>query len=139
MTLSSASLFDQLLYLMTISLYTIFIGSKINFFPMNFALWRQLHFEAESLHVIFFCFRENLAQDPYLVSQMNEEQYVSIYTIANFNAIKKLTADISQVIEALKGIEIYFRTKSYNRVFGLCLLPFSRLEERETVGFCNYG
>jgi len=44
-----------------------------------------------------------LAQDPYLVSQMNPEQYVSIYTIANFNAIKKLTSDINQVIEALKG------------------------------------
>uniref|UniRef100_H2YSK0 HTH La-type RNA-binding domain-containing protein n=1 Tax=Ciona savignyi TaxID=51511 RepID=H2YSK0_CIOSA len=51
----------------------------------------------------YYFSRENLAQDPYLVSQMDNQQFVSIWTVANFNAVKKLTNDISLVIQALKA------------------------------------
>ncbi|XP_078488861.1 uncharacterized protein LOC100185505 [Ciona intestinalis] len=53
----------------------------------------------------YYFSRENLTQDPYLVSQMDSQQFVSILTIANFNAVKKLTLDINLVIEALKASE----------------------------------
>nr|CAB3262944.1 uncharacterized protein LOC100185505 [Phallusia mammillata] len=51
----------------------------------------------------YYFSRENLAQDPYLISQMDNQTYVPIWTIANFNAVKKLTSDLNLVIEALKA------------------------------------
>lgn len=56
------------------------------------------------IHVFFHIFyRENLANDRYLQSQMDSDQYVTIRTIANFNAVKKLTHDLQLVIEVLRG------------------------------------
>lgn len=49
----------------------------------------------------FLC-RENLANDTYLVSQMDNDQYVPIWTVANFNQVKKLTKDISLITEVLR-------------------------------------
>lgn len=46
--------------------------------------------------------RENLANDTYLVSQMDNDQYVPIWTVANFNQVKKLTKDISLITEVLR-------------------------------------
>lgn len=50
----------------------------------------------------YYFSKENLARDPYLVSQMDSEQYVSIATIANFEQVKKLTKDINLVVQVLK-------------------------------------
>jgi la-related protein 4 len=48
-------------------------------------------------------FRENLANDTYLLSQMDNDQYVPIWTVANFNQVKKLTKDIKLITEVLRG------------------------------------
>lgn len=55
----------------------------------------QLQFE-------YYFSRENLANDSYLVSQMDSDQYVYISTVAKFNQIRKLTSDMKLIIEALK-------------------------------------
>ena len=47
-------------------------------------------------------FRENLANDAYLLSQMDNDQYVPIWTVANFNQVKKLTKDIKLITEVLR-------------------------------------
>lgn len=47
-------------------------------------------------------FRENLANDTYLLSQMDNDQYVPIWTVANFNQVKKLTKDIKLITEVLR-------------------------------------
>ncbi|XP_063684592.1 uncharacterized protein LOC134818830 isoform X2 [Bolinopsis microptera] len=44
---------------------------------------------------------ENLSSDQYLISQMDGDQFVPIWTVANFNAVKKLTTDIEVIKEAL--------------------------------------
>jgi La domain. len=49
------------------------------------------------------CCRENLANDAYLLSQMDNDQYVPIWTVANFNQVKKLTKDIKLITEVLRG------------------------------------
>lgn len=46
--------------------------------------------------------RENLANDTYLLSQMDNDQYVPIWTVANFNQVKKLTKDISLITAVLR-------------------------------------
>lgn len=51
-----------------------------------------------------FLLRENLANDTYLLSQMDSDQYVPIWTVANFNQIKKLTKDLNLIVEVLRGI-----------------------------------
>ncbi|XP_072180743.1 LOW QUALITY PROTEIN: uncharacterized protein [Diadema setosum] len=50
----------------------------------------------------YYFSRENLANDRYLQSQMDSDQYVPIRTIANFNAVKKLTHDLQLVIDVLR-------------------------------------
>ncbi|XP_070570509.1 la-related protein 4-like isoform X2 [Ptychodera flava] len=50
----------------------------------------------------YYFSRENLASDTYLRSQMDSDQYVPIWTIANFNAVKRLTTDINLIIDVLR-------------------------------------
>ena len=50
----------------------------------------------------YYFSRENLANDTYLVSQMDGDQFVPIWTVANFNQIKKLTTDIKLITQVLK-------------------------------------
>lgn len=45
-----------------------------------------------------------MANDAYLLSQMDNDQYVPIWTVANFNQVKKLTKDIKLITEVLRGI-----------------------------------
>lgn len=51
---------------------------------------------------IFFS-RENLSTDAYLISQMDADNYVPIVTISKFNQIRRLTEDLSLVVEVLRG------------------------------------
>jgi len=60
------------------------------YFLKQLILWRILN-------------RENLANDAYLLSQMDNDQYVPIWTVANFNQVKKLTKDIKLITEVLRG------------------------------------
>ena len=59
--------------------------------------------DAEMTNPVFCLFRENLASDTYLVSQMDADQYVAILTVANFNQVKKLTNSLELVVEVLRG------------------------------------
>lgn len=47
-------------------------------------------------------FRENLSKDLYLMSQMDSDQFVPIWTIANMEGIKKLTTDMDLILEVLR-------------------------------------
>lgn len=52
--------------------------------------------------IFFFFYRENLSNDAYLISQMDNDQYVPIWTVANFNQVKKLTTNIDLITEVLR-------------------------------------
>lgn len=43
-----------------------------------------------------------MTNDAYLLSQMDPDQYVPIWTVANFNQVKKLTTDINLITEVLR-------------------------------------
>ncbi|XP_060776254.1 la-related protein 4 [Neoarius graeffei] len=50
-----------------------------------------------------FCFsRENLSKDLYLISQMDGDQFIPIWTIANMEGVKLLTSDLALIVEVLK-------------------------------------
>jgi hypothetical protein len=51
----------------------------------------------------YYFSRENLAHDAYLLTQMDADQFVPIWTIANFNQIKRLTNDVQLVTQVLRG------------------------------------
>ncbi|CAH1788574.1 unnamed protein product, partial [Owenia fusiformis] len=51
----------------------------------------------------YYFSRDNLANDSYLVSQMDGDQYVPIATIAGFNQVRKLTDDIELVRDVLRS------------------------------------
>ncbi|KYO27213.1 la-related protein 4 [Alligator mississippiensis] len=51
-----------------------------------------------------FCFsRENLSKDLYLMSQMDSDQFIPIWTIANMEGVKKLTTDMDLILEVLRS------------------------------------
>ncbi|XP_055068342.2 la-related protein 4 isoform X2 [Misgurnus anguillicaudatus] len=51
-----------------------------------------------------FCFsRENLSKDLYLMSQMDSDQFVPIWTIASMEGIKLLTTDMDLITEVLRA------------------------------------
>ena len=61
----------------------------------------------------YYFSRENLAHDTYLMTQMDPDQYVPIWTIANFNQVRKLTSDIALVTQVLRG-NIFDFTRNNN-------------------------
>lgn len=51
-----------------------------------------------------FCFsRENLSKDLYLISQMDSDQFVPIWTIACMEDIKALTTDVDLILDVLRA------------------------------------
>ncbi|XP_071191799.1 la-related protein 4-like isoform X5 [Salvelinus alpinus] len=51
-----------------------------------------------------FCFsRENLSKDLYLMSQMDSDHFVPIWTIASMEGIKVLTTDMDLILEVLRA------------------------------------
>ncbi|XP_016333872.1 la-related protein 4-like isoform X2 [Sinocyclocheilus anshuiensis] len=51
-----------------------------------------------------FCFsRENLSKDLYLISQMDSDQFVPIWTIASIEGIKVLTTDTDLILDVLRS------------------------------------
>lgn len=51
-----------------------------------------------------FCFsRENLSKDLYLISQMDSDQFVPIWTIACMEDIKSLTTDMDLILDVLRA------------------------------------
>uniref|UniRef100_A0A8C6WWV2 La ribonucleoprotein 4Ab n=1 Tax=Neogobius melanostomus TaxID=47308 RepID=A0A8C6WWV2_9GOBI len=51
----------------------------------------------------FYFSRENLSKDLYLISQMDSDQFVSIWTIACMEDIKSLTSDMDLIVDVLKA------------------------------------
>lgn len=51
---------------------------------------------------LFCLFRENLASDMYLISQMDSDQYVPIMTVANLDHVKKLSTDVDLIVDVLR-------------------------------------
>ncbi|XP_054882747.1 la-related protein 4 [Poeciliopsis prolifica] len=51
-----------------------------------------------------FCFsRENLSKDLYLISQMDSDQFIPIWTVAYMEDIKSLTTDMDLILEVLRA------------------------------------
>ncbi|KAL1020738.1 hypothetical protein UPYG_G00004030 [Umbra pygmaea] len=51
----------------------------------------------------FYFSRENLSKDLYLMSQMDSDQFVPIWTIASMESIKALTADVGLILDVLRS------------------------------------
>ncbi|XP_053723024.1 la-related protein 4-like isoform X2 [Synchiropus splendidus] len=51
-----------------------------------------------------FCFsRENLSKDLYLISQMDSDQFIPVWTLACMEDIKALTTDMNLILDALRA------------------------------------
>uniref|UniRef100_A0A3B4ZQ77 La-related protein 4-like n=1 Tax=Stegastes partitus TaxID=144197 RepID=A0A3B4ZQ77_9TELE len=51
----------------------------------------------------FYFSRENLSKDLYLMSQMDSDQFVPIWTIASMEGIKVLTTDMDLILDVLRS------------------------------------
>ncbi|KAK0132447.1 La-related protein 4 [Merluccius polli] len=51
----------------------------------------------------FYFSRENLSKDLYLMSQMDSDQFVPIWTIASMEGIKALTTDVDLILDVLRS------------------------------------
>uniref|UniRef100_A0A673MPL2 La ribonucleoprotein 4Ab n=1 Tax=Sinocyclocheilus rhinocerous TaxID=307959 RepID=A0A673MPL2_9TELE len=65
-----------------------------------FMQWISLQVFICSLH---FSYRENLSKDLYLMSQMDSDQFVPIWTIASMEGVKLLTTDMDLILEVLRA------------------------------------
>ncbi|KAG1699748.1 hypothetical protein DVH05_012639 [Phytophthora capsici] len=62
--------------------------------------------EAIKRQVEFYFSRANLANDAYLVSQMNSQMYVPVEVIVNFSKIKQLTDNTALLVEAVQDSDV---------------------------------
>lgn len=51
---------------------------------------------------VILWFRENLSKDLYLMSQMDSDQFVPIWTIASMEGIKVLTTNMELILDVLR-------------------------------------
>eukprot|EP01134_Creolimax_fragrantissima_P005391 CFRG5391T1 len=75
---------------------------------------------------------ENLTQDPYLVSQMNSEQYVAISTVANFKLVRSLTENVDLITSVLQSSEVVQLNDAGDRVRPVHSLKRTTLIIRDT-------
>uniref|UniRef100_A0A672JN70 La ribonucleoprotein 4Ab n=1 Tax=Salarias fasciatus TaxID=181472 RepID=A0A672JN70_SALFA len=55
-----------------------------------------------------FCFsRENLSKDLYLISQMDSDQFVPIWTVACMEDIKALTTDMDLILDVMRASPVF--------------------------------
>lgn len=58
------------------------------------------------IEIHFLFYRENLSKDLYLISQMDSDQFVPIWTIACMEDIKALTTDVDLILDVLRGSSV---------------------------------
>ncbi|XP_063852416.1 uncharacterized protein LOC135095496 isoform X2 [Scylla paramamosain] len=86
--------------------------------------------------VEYFFSRENLSSDPYLISQMDSDQYVPVYILANCTQFKNITKDHSIIVEALKESPFVQLDEERNRVrpnYKRCIVILREIAESTPV------
>ncbi|XP_047483164.1 uncharacterized protein LOC125035076 isoform X3 [Penaeus chinensis] len=86
--------------------------------------------------VEYFFSRENLSNDPYLISQMDSDQYVPVYILANCSQFKSITKDHSIIVEALKESPFVQLDEENNRVrpnYKRCIVILREIPESTPV------
>lgn len=78
---------------------------------------------------------ENLASDTYLRSQMDNDQFVPIRIVANFNMVKKMTNDFDLIVQLYRGKCGFFWTTTANsrQILRRCLFlesPSVQVDEK---------
>lgn len=59
----------------------------------------------KQIDIVLCVCRENLSKDLYLISQMDSDHFVPIWTIACLDDIKALTTDMDLILDVLRGID----------------------------------
>lgn len=70
---------------------------------------------------VILWFRENLSKDLYLMSQMDSDQFVPIWTIASMEGIKVLTTDMDLILDVLRCKLSFKDGVSLNILSVICL------------------
>ncbi|CAL4116882.1 unnamed protein product [Meganyctiphanes norvegica] len=86
--------------------------------------------------VEFFFSRENLSNDPYLISQMDSDQYVPVFILAGCSQFKSITKDHSIIVEALKESPFVQLDEEKNRVrpnYKRCIVILREIPESTPV------
>ncbi|XP_045106976.1 LOW QUALITY PROTEIN: nascent polypeptide-associated complex subunit alpha, muscle-specific form-like [Portunus trituberculatus] len=86
--------------------------------------------------VEYFFSRENLSSDPYLISQMDSDQYVPVYILANCTQFKTITKDHSIIVEALKESPFVQLDEERNRVrpnYKRCIVILREIPESTPI------
>ncbi|XP_042232355.1 la-related protein 4-like isoform X3 [Homarus americanus] len=86
--------------------------------------------------VEYFFSRENLSNDPYLISQMDSDQYVPVFILANCSQFKNITKDHSIIVEALKESPFVQLDEENNRVrpnYKRCIVILREIPESTPV------
>ncbi|NWU89106.1 LARP4 protein, partial [Upupa epops] len=90
-----------------------------------------------------FCFsRENLSKDLYLMSQMDSDQFVPIWTIANMEGIKKLTTDMDLILDVLRSspmVQVDERGEKVRPNHKRCIIILREIPETTPIEVNNCG
>uniref|UniRef100_A0A2I3SAQ9 HTH La-type RNA-binding domain-containing protein n=1 Tax=Pan troglodytes TaxID=9598 RepID=A0A2I3SAQ9_PANTR len=88
----------------------------------------------------FWFSRENLSKDLYLISQMDSDQFIPIWTVVNMEEIKKLTTDPDVILEVLSSSPmVQIDEKGKKR----CIVILREIPEttpiEEVKAFCEFA
>ncbi|XP_020778879.2 la-related protein 4 isoform X2 [Boleophthalmus pectinirostris] len=84
----------------------------------------------------FYFSRENLSKDLYLISQMDSDQFVPIWTIACMEDIKSLTSDLELIVDILKTSPLVQVDESGEKVrpnYSRCIIILREVPETTPV------
>ncbi|XP_033821789.1 la-related protein 4 [Periophthalmus magnuspinnatus] len=84
----------------------------------------------------FYFSRENLSKDLYLISQMDSDQFVPIWTIACMEDIKSLTSDLELIVDVLKTSPLVQVDESGEKVrpnYSRCIIILREVPETTPV------